>query len=196
ELQAAGLRGRSTRPVYDGEGPRQCGPVGVLQELRGSGAAAPPFPKSRLMSRIAPDLITISAVGLLCVWMGMRYALTAHPRSYFVAQGLLFACLTLLLRACDIIPFEVLTVPPGHATQRVLGEIIEIAWWLIGAWLVRAFLRFYLRLRSGQRQTTLVEEILGALIYLVAIIAILTYVWDLPIKGLLATSGALAIVVG
>jgi small-conductance mechanosensitive channel/CRP-like cAMP-binding protein len=148
------------------------------------------------MSRIAPDLLTTSAVGLLCIWIGARYVLEKHPRSYFAAQGTLFVCLTLLLRAYDLIPFEVSTVSPSHPTQRVLGEAVEIVWWLIGAWLVRAFLRLYLRLGSGQRETTLVQEILGALVYLVAIIAILTYVWNLPIKGLLATSGALAIVVG
>ncbi len=42
----------------------------------------------------------------------------------------------------------------------------------------------------------LLQDLLGAVIFLIAIIAALAYVLDLPVKGVLATSGAVAIIVG
>jgi CRP-like cAMP-binding protein len=42
----------------------------------------------------------------------------------------------------------------------------------------------------------LVQDLLAGVIYLAAFFAIISYVFDLPIEGLLATSGAIAIIVG
>ncbi|MDP1051489.1 hypothetical protein, partial [Klebsiella quasipneumoniae] len=41
----------------------------------------------------------------------------------------------------------------------------------------------------------LLQDLMGAVIFLIAIIAALAYVLDLPVKGVLATSGAVAIIV-
>jgi len=46
------------------------------------------------------------------------------------------------------------------------------------------------------RESKLVQDLLAALIYLTATFAIIADVFDLPVKGLLATSGALAIIIG
>jgi small-conductance mechanosensitive channel/CRP-like cAMP-binding protein len=128
--------------------------------------------------------------------MAGKYLLMAHPRWYLAAQGAIFAALTLLQRAYNIVPFEVMAPSPGHTVRRVVGAAIEIAWWLVAAQLVRRIVRVFLRLGNRKREVTLAQEMLGALIYIVAVIAILTYVFNLPIKGLLATSGAMAIIVG
>jgi small-conductance mechanosensitive channel/CRP-like cAMP-binding protein len=148
------------------------------------------------MPWITFDPVASSVVALLCAWMAVRYLLKASPRWHFAAQAAIFACLTLLQRAYDIAPFDVMAPSPGHPARRVVGAAIEIAWWLVAAQLVRRIVRVFLRLGNREREVTLVQEMLGASIYLVAVIAILTYVFNLPIKGLLATSGALAIVVG
>ena len=42
----------------------------------------------------------------------------------------------------------------------------------------------------------LLQDLVGAVIFLIAIIAAMAYVLDLPVKGVLATSGAVAIIVG
>lgn len=142
------------------------------------------------------DPVASCAVALLCAWMAGKYLLRAHPRWYFAEQGAIFVALTLLQQAYNIVPFEVMALSPGHPVRRVLGAAIEIAWWFLAAQLFRRIVRVFLRLGSREPEATLAQEVLGAMIYVVAVIAILTYVFNLPIKGLLATSGALAIVVG
>jgi CRP-like cAMP-binding protein len=57
-------------------------------------------------------------------------------------------------------------------------------------------LRAFIVLGQKPHEVKLVQELLAALIYLAAIFGIIAYVFDLPVKGLLATSGALAIVIG
>lgn len=42
----------------------------------------------------------------------------------------------------------------------------------------------------------LVQDLLAGVIYLAAVFAIIAYVFNLPIQGLLATSGAIAIILG
>jgi CRP-like cAMP-binding protein len=46
------------------------------------------------------------------------------------------------------------------------------------------------------RESKLVQDLLATVIYLAAALAIVAYVFDLPVRGLLATSGALAIIIG
>jgi small-conductance mechanosensitive channel len=142
------------------------------------------------------DPVASWAAALLCAWIAVRSLLKAWPHWYIAAQGAIFACLTLVQRAYDIVPFEVMAPSPGHPGHRVAGAVIEIAWWLVAAQLVWSLVRVLLRLGNRGREVALMQEMLGALIYMVAVIAILTYVFNLPIKGLLATSGAVAIVVG
>jgi Na+/phosphate symporter len=58
--------------------------------------------------------------------------------------------------------------------------------------LIRSVVVFEGRPHEGK----LVQDLLSALIYLAAGFAIIAYVFDLPIQGLLATSGVIAIVLG
>jgi small-conductance mechanosensitive channel len=46
------------------------------------------------------------------------------------------------------------------------------------------------------REGKLLQDLLAGLIYLAALFAIVSYVFDLPIQGLLATSGVIAIILG
>lgn len=57
---------------------------------------------------------------------------------------------------------------------------------------------FYARLSSSKpgREGKLLQDLLADLIYLVAGFAIIAYVFDLPIQGLRATSGVVAIILG
>src|SRR5262249_26833823 len=48
----------------------------------------------------------------------------------------------------------------------------------------------------GSREGQLLQDLLATLLYLAAVFAIVAYVFDLPIQGLLATSGAVAIILG
>ncbi len=80
---------------------------------------------------------------------------------------------------------------PHHA----LVIILAIAWWLMGARTLTVLLILILAPRIGGKGH-LLQDVLGAFIFLVAAVAASTYVLDLPLKGLLATSGAVAIILG
>jgi small-conductance mechanosensitive channel len=68
---------------------------------------------------------------------------------------------------------------------------LKIAWWL-GGRLVRG--RAFVIV--GPREGELLQDLFAGLVYLAAAFAIIAYVFDLPIQGSLATSGAIAIVLG
>ena len=147
------------------------------------------------MSHLELDPTALSAIVLLAISTVMRFWRKRYPRGYFVAQVAVFSALTWLLRADGIIPYSV-TSQAAPLPQRVLVAGLEIAWWLVGAWLTRGFLRAFVLLGRKEREAILIQELLGAVVYMTAIVAIFTYVLDLPVKGLLATSGALAIIIG
>ncbi|KAB0483622.1 Small-conductance mechanosensitive channel [Pseudomonas reinekei] len=72
---------------------------------------------------------------------------------------------------------------------------LQIAWWLFAARTLTVLIGAVMMQRVGHTGR-LLQDLLGALIFLIAVIAALAYVLDLPVKGVLATSGALAIIVG
>lgn len=71
-----------------------------------------------------------------------------------------------------------------------------VAWWLMGARIIVATLRLLLCRDQASRETRLTSDLIAALIYLTAVFFVLNSVLVLPIAGLFATSGILAIVLG
>src|ERR1700686_5345746 len=102
---------------------------------------------------------------------------------------------TALLLGGGVVPYR-----PGGAIggepRRLFVGALEVIWWLGAAWLTVGFLRAFVVLGQQPRESKLVQDLFAALIYLAAIFAIIADVFDLPVKGLLATSGALAIIIG
>ncbi len=80
--------------------------------------------------------------------------------------------------------------------RGVVSAGLKIAWWAWGAWLLVGFLRTFLNFERRPREAKLLQDIIAGVIYLAAAFAIIAYVFDLPIHGLLATSGAIAIIIG
>jgi small-conductance mechanosensitive channel len=103
--------------------------------------------------------------------------------------------LTLLLMDHAIVPYQPLRLTGAPYRDTVAG-ILKIAWWLWAAWFLVALVRVVVIFEGRPRDGRLVQDILSALIYLTAAFAIIAYVFDLPIQGLLATSGVVAIVLG
>ncbi|NBB09745.1 mechanosensitive ion channel domain-containing protein [Pseudomonas sp. SLFW] len=80
-------------------------------------------------------------------------------------------------------------------SRHVLGTILTIAWWLFGARTLTVLAVVVMEPRIGGKGH-LLQDVMGAIIFLVAVVAAAAYVLDLPVKGLLATSGAVAIILG
>ena len=105
-----------------------------------------------------------------------------------------FALLSLVLFRSGMNPLEG-APSPGQPTHRFLVQALQIVWWLLGARVLTITLDalFLPKAWQGER---LFQDVLGAVIFVAAAVAATAYVLDLPVSGLLATSGALAIIVG
>jgi small-conductance mechanosensitive channel len=74
--------------------------------------------------------------------------------------------------------------------------VLKMAWWLWMAWFLVGFLRAFVIVERRPREGKLLQDLIAGLIYLAALFAIVSYVFDLPVQGLLATSGVIAIILG
>jgi small-conductance mechanosensitive channel/CRP-like cAMP-binding protein len=143
----------------------------------------------------ATDPLCLAAVLIVAGFFGARYLQKRSALAHFFFQLLVFLILTGLMMAGGVVPYRP-GVMTGSESRRLFVGVLEVIWWLGAAWLTVGFLRAFVVLGRPPRDTTLVQELLAALIYLAATFAIVGYVFDLPVKGLLATSGALAIIIG
>jgi small-conductance mechanosensitive channel/CRP-like cAMP-binding protein len=73
---------------------------------------------------------------------------------------------------------------------------LAVVWWLIGARLVVSITVLARGRDPKSRDARLFSELIAAVIYITAILIVLNSVLNLPIGGLLATSGVIAIVLG
>ncbi|PWF65544.1 mechanosensitive ion channel protein MscS, partial [Vibrio sp. T9] len=80
--------------------------------------------------------------------------------------------------------------PPRH----FLAQVLELMWWLQFAQISTSLMRAFV-LPQGLREK-LFRDVVRALTFMGALVAGLVFVVNLPIGGLLATSGAVAIVIG
>src|SRR6266403_1512108 len=113
----------------------------------------------------------------------------------FLIRLLIFALVTGLMLAGGVVPYRP-GLGGGGEPRRLFVGALEAFWWLGAAWLAVGFLRAFVVLERQPRESKLIQDLLAALIYLAAVLAIVAEVFDLPVRGLLATSGAVAIILG
>jgi small-conductance mechanosensitive channel len=106
-----------------------------------------------------------------------------------------FAVLTSALLHADISPTR--PMPAWTSVIRHgVGQILVGFWWLGSAAVVNSVVRASLRIRHRPTQERLIQDIAATLAYILATLQISDKVFGLPVGALLATSGAVAIVVG
>lgn len=114
-------------------------------------------------------------------------------RTWKVAcRAVLFLLFSTLIIDAGLNPLQ----PPTFAdtTLNLMATALEIVWWLFCARTLTVVLGLLMpRIGHAGR---LLQDLLGAVIFLVAVVAAAAYVMQLPVKGLLATSGVMAIVIG
>jgi small-conductance mechanosensitive channel len=84
---------------------------------------------------------------------------------------------------------------PDDVGLNVMGTILGVLWWFFTARTLTVVLTSLFFPRTGLAGA-LFQDIVSAAIFLIAIIAAAGYVMQLPVKGLLATSGGMAIIGG
>ena len=143
----------------------------------------------------AEDPLVI-ALGLLVLGIvTARFLIKGHPIRRAIIRFIFFVLLTAALLHGQIVPYRPMH-PTGPPLHIAVGMALEIAWWFWAAWLLVGILRSVLVFESRPREGRLLQDILAGVINLGAVFAIIAYVFDLPIQGLLATSGAIAIIFG
>src|ERR1700730_9665441 len=85
---------------------------------------------------------------------------------------------------------------PGTPFHDVIVGTLKVAWWLWAAWFLVALVRSVVVFEHRRHEGKLIQDLLSALVCLAAAFAIIAYVFDLPVQGLLVTSGAIDIVLG
>jgi len=141
------------------------------------------------------DPLVVTLVVLLLGGLLTHLLFRRHPLSRAILRVVFLVGLTIVLAHAGVVPYEPLT-RTGVPLQDAAHAALKIVWWLLVAWFLVGFLRVFVVTERRPREEKLVQDLLAGLIYLAAVFAIIAYVFDLPIQGLLATSGAIAIILG
>ena len=143
-----------------------------------------------LRDPLVVTLLLLSLGGVLT-----HYLFRRHPLGRAMVRVLFLIVLTIILLYAGVVPYEPLN-RTGVPLQDAVRAALKIAWWLWTAWFLIGFLRVFVVIEHRPREGKLVQDLLAGVIYLAAVFAIIAYVFDLPLSGLLATSGAIAIILG
>ncbi len=128
--------------------------------------------------------------GVMTHWLFRRY-----PIGRAIARIVFLILLTVALLHADVVPYRPLE-STGSPLEDAVRAILKITWWLGAAWFVVGVLRAFVIVESRPREAKLLQDLIAGLVYLAAVFAIISYVFDLPVQGLIATSGAIAIILG
>jgi small-conductance mechanosensitive channel/CRP-like cAMP-binding protein len=118
-----------------------------------------------------------------------------YPLGKAIVRVVFLVLLTIAFLHADIVPYEPLEFT-GTPLRDAVHAALKIAWWLWAAWFLVGFLRAFVIVERRPHEGKLLQDLLAGLIYLAAVFAIIAYVFDLRIQGLLATSGVIAIILG
>jgi small-conductance mechanosensitive channel len=143
---------------------------------------------------LADPLITAFAVMVLGALL-IRLLFKHHPMRRAMARVALLALLTVLLLRGGVVPYQPQRSagPPLH---DAVAALLKIAWWLWAGWFLAGLLHHVVVWKRRPREGKLVRDLVSGIVYLAAAFAIIAYVFGLPIQGLLATYGAIAIILG
>jgi small-conductance mechanosensitive channel len=105
------------------------------------------------------------------------------------------ALYTYLLWHASLVPVHPV-LPAFVEGSRVLGQVLEIVWWVFVARFLVTLGRTFLLFGNTPQERKFATDLLAGLVYVGALFAVIGFVFDLPVTGLLATSGVVAIVLG
>lgn len=142
-----------------------------------------------------PDVLLVIVVMFAAGTAASHLLFRKWPLARAIARVGFLILLTIALLYAGIVPYQPLE-STGVGWHDAAQAVLRIAWWLWMAWFLVGFLRAFVIVERRPREGKLLQDLLAGLIYLAALFAIVSYVFDLPIRGLLATSGVIAIILG
>src|SRR6266478_10530 len=138
----------------------------------------------------------VVAFGLMVLGgLTTHFLLKKQPFPRAILRVVFLILLTIVLAYAGIVPYQTLPLT-GTPLLDIVHGALKVAWWFWMAWFLVGFLRAFIIVEHRPREGKLLQDLFAGLIYLAALFAVIAYVFDLPIQGLLATSGAVAIILG
>ncbi len=83
-----------------------------------------------------------------------------------------------------------------HTGELIWQQLVEAGWWIMAGRLAVGVARALVVLENRPRETQIVSDLLAGAVYVATFLAIVNFALSVPIRGLLATSGVIAIVLG
>ena len=144
---------------------------------------------------VLADPLFLAGVVILVGFAVIRFAFEGRPVGRFVCHLTFFIALTVALVFADVVPY-VPTPSTDGAPKFFIVSVYKIVWWVAACRLMAGFIRAFMILETQPKETRLLQDLLAGLIYLGGFFAIVANVFDLAVGGLIATSGAIAIILG
>jgi small-conductance mechanosensitive channel len=113
----------------------------------------------------------------------------------FVCMSVFFVFQTILIVALIGSPLRP-TFRPKDSPREFWLQILTCLWWVLAARVLVAILALPAVLRKTTIENKILSDIVAACIYVCSALAILGFVFALPLQGIVATSGVIAIVLG
>ncbi|TAU86353.1 mechanosensitive ion channel family protein [Rhizobium leguminosarum] len=132
---------------------------------------------------------------MVALTMIARFLARGHSGTRFAANVVFFALLTVLLVASNVAPWNGNTTAED-LTHRIFIGLAKATWWIGGAMTLVSAVRLFLIFEQKPREGRLIQDLLVGVIYSGAALAVIAFVFSLPVGTLIATSGVFAIVLG
>jgi small-conductance mechanosensitive channel len=137
-----------------------------------------------------PQLLLTTIMACLAVGVWKVQIRPAWLRTS-IAAGL-FALFTLLVVQASGMPLAP-TFDPSM-TISLWQQVLVTVWWLVGARVIVGLLRLPVFSARGSNEAKFGSDLVAGLVYIAVGLAIVNFVFNLPVRALLATSGVIAIV--
>ncbi|RBP18351.1 cyclic nucleotide-regulated small mechanosensitive ion channel [Roseiarcus fermentans] len=142
-----------------------------------------------------PIALALAGAFLVVGFLVTRLAFRQSPVARFLCQLASFAGFTAMLLSAGVAPSE--PTPKGDPVFAFFViSVFKIVWWFAASWLLSGFFRAVLVFKRQARETRFLQDLFVGVIYAAAGLAIVANVFDMPVAGVLAASGVVAIVLG
>jgi small-conductance mechanosensitive channel len=141
------------------------------------------------------DLYILFALVIVADAVILRFIPKRRQVVRFVSMSILFAIETVLIVVLIRSPLHPV-YRPQDLSRTFWIQILVCCWWVLAARELVSSLALLTVLRRSAVENKLLSNVIAASIYICAGLAMLGFVFEFPIQGVMATSGIIAIVLG
>ena len=146
---------------------------------------------------IDDSVLLTAATLVICVNLAQPLFLPRLPISLRALWGLsTLAAATVLVAFVFGSPLRPRFGAAAEGWSLAWQQAVEVGWWVAAARSLAGVFRLLLTLHNRSRETQILSDLISAAVYLATVLAIVDIVFAVPVGGLIATSGIIAVVIG